>query len=82
MPGTLNSLIFYSQVNILSIPGILGRFFGGVRARGEFLMLIRKFLSYLDKIFSQFVIIVTCCSYTILVPPGVVPNMVPPGVVE
>ena len=38
---------------------------GKLRLNTEFLMLIRKFLSY-----------------TILVPPGVVPNMVPPGVVE
>ena len=44
MPGTLNW--FYFQVNVSPyVPGILGRFFGGVRARGEFLMLIRKFLS-------------------------------------
>ena len=32
-----------------SLPGMLGMFFGGVLARGEFLMLIRKFLSYLKS---------------------------------
>ena len=100
-----------------SLPGMLGMFFGGVLARGEFLMLIRKFLSYLKSwpvnhrpirghyrlhIHSILVppgnqkpgsrstwtfstnqlSIFGIITYTILVPPGVVPNMVPPGVVE
>ena len=52
MPGSINSLAFVN-ILLLIIPGMLGRFLGGVRARGEFLMLIRKFLSYLHiDIFS------------------------------